>query len=80
MANIATKSMTHVPPALDRLLTPSEAAQLLTLQPSTLAEYRTTARGPKFVRLAKNLVRYKLSDLLSYIDSQKSVDPEEVSR
>lgn len=61
----------------DRLLTPNEAAKLLTLQPSTLAEYRTTARGPKFVRLAKNLVRYKLSDVLSYIDSQKSVDPEE---
>jgi predicted DNA-binding transcriptional regulator AlpA len=61
----------------ERLLTPIEAAEILTLQASTLAEYRSQGKGPKFVRLSKNLVRYKLSDILNYIRSQQSVNPEE---
>jgi len=78
MATPATKSaITHIPRSLERLLTPAEAAELLTLQPSTLAEYRSTGRGPKYVRISKNQVRYKFSDVLTYIHSQRSLNPEE---
>lgn len=62
-------------PILERLLTPAEASQLLTLAPSTLAEYRSSGKGPKFVRLSQNKIVYKVSDVLEYIASQESTDP-----
>lgn len=77
MATTAKSNQTVVPSSTERLLTPTEAAELLTLQPSTLAEYRTKGKGPKFIRLAKNVVRYKLSDVLTYIKSQESLTPED---
>lgn len=80
MATTAKSIQTVVPNPTERLLTPTEAAELLTLQPSTLADYRSTGRGPRFVRLSKNLVRYKLSDVLKYIASRQSVNPEETNR
>jgi predicted DNA-binding transcriptional regulator AlpA len=81
MATIAAKSVvTLVPSSVERFLTPTEAAELLTIQPSTLAEYRSTGKGPRFVRLSKNLVRYKLSDVVKYIHSRQSQNPEEGSK
>lgn len=78
MATTATASTTtHVSRSRERLLTPMEAAELLTLQPSTLAEYRTHGKGPRFIRLSRNTVRYKLTDLLDFIHSQESVNPKE---
>ena len=77
MATTAKSIQTVAAHSSERLLTPTEAAELLTLQPSTLAEYRSTGRGPRFVRMSKNLVRYKLSDILNYIASHQSVSPEE---
>jgi predicted DNA-binding transcriptional regulator AlpA len=64
-------------PLTDRLLTPIEAGTMLGLKASTLADWRYAGVGPTYIRLAPNAVRYRLSDLLRYIASQKSVNPPE---
>jgi excisionase family DNA binding protein len=52
----------------DRLLTTHEAAQLLQLGPSTLTTWRSTGRVRlPFVQIGR-AVRYRLSDLRSFID------------
>ena len=57
------------PPPVDlpmRLLTESEAAELLHLSPSTLKKWRRTCRGPRYHRLG-SAVRYKVEDLDAFI-------------
>ena len=68
-------TQTHSPtvpiiaPSQDRLLKTSEVAARLGLAARTLKEWRKpgVSKGPKFVRLDSNLVRYRLSDLLDYM-------------
>jgi len=69
MATAVKPTVPALPASSERLLSPVEAGELLQLQPSTLAQYRSKGQGPKYVRLSKNVVRYKFSDLISYIDS-----------
>lgn len=61
--------MTDTSPAIntDPLLSPLEAAKYLNRDPRTLANDRSLGIGPRFARLGR-LVRYKRSDLDSYID------------
>ncbi len=50
-----------------RLLTPKEAAEFLGVPESTLAQWRSQGRGPLYVKLESRLVRYRATDLESYI-------------
>ena len=62
------------------LLTRKEAAYLLRLRPNTLAVWAVTRRFDKdlpIVRLGRNLIRYRRSDILSFIERRagaQSVD------
>lgn len=55
---------------LDKLLTPEETAQILGLDAKTLQIWRTTRRYPlKFVKVGR-LVRYRLEDITTFIESR----------
>ena len=47
-----------------------KAAEALDLSPTTLRKWRTTGRGPSYVKLGKN-VRYRLEDLTAYLEKQR---------
>jgi len=47
-------------PALDRLLTPADVAELTGLSVETLAQWRSQRRGIPFVKISRNCVRYDL--------------------
>jgi predicted DNA-binding transcriptional regulator AlpA len=49
------------------LLTPRDAAEILGVPESTLAQWRSQRRGPPYVKLESRLVRYRRSDLEVYI-------------
>lgn len=59
----------------DRLLRPSVAAWLLDISPRTLKNWRQSAvrKGPPFVRLERNLFRYRVRDLRAYLMARPSV-------
>lgn len=59
-----------------RLLCEKEAAQVLGVAPSTLNFWRVQGRGPAFIRLSARCVRYRISDLAQYVESQRVVGPE----
>jgi len=53
------------------LLTETEAAEFLGLEPKTLAIWRSTKRYPlSYVKVGR-LVRYQRSDLLAFLDSRR---------
>ena len=52
----------------DRLLTETEAADLLRQKVKTLQARRVSGGGPPYVKLGRN-VRYRLSDLHAYINA-----------
>jgi predicted DNA-binding transcriptional regulator AlpA len=59
-----------MPAALDdRLLTRKEAAEILGLQPQTLARWKWEGREdrPREVRVGSRAIRYRASDLLQWI-------------
>lgn len=52
------------------LLTPRQAAAYTGLATATLQRQRTEGTGPKFVKIGKRRVGYRLTDLLSWIDAR----------
>jgi predicted DNA-binding transcriptional regulator AlpA len=46
-----------------RLLTPDEVARQTGLSVETLAQWRSQRRGPDFVKISRNFVRYRQCDL-----------------
>lgn len=48
-----------------------ELAQLLGLKPRTLQEWRTKKRGPKYIRISNNTVRYDAQDVEAWIKERK---------
>jgi hypothetical protein len=57
-----------VPAANDaEYLTPAQAAQLLGVKVNTLEIWRTQGRGPPFVKLSRNAVRYERARVLRYM-------------
>jgi predicted DNA-binding transcriptional regulator AlpA len=49
--------------ASSRLLTAAEVAEQTGLSVETLAQWRSQRRGPNFVKISRNFVRYRQSDL-----------------
>jgi excisionase family DNA binding protein len=53
--------------ASSRLLTAREVAELTGLSVETLAQWRSQKRGIPFVKISRNCVRYRQSDLDSWL-------------
>lgn len=51
----------------DTLYPPEAVADMLHCSPRTLAEWRLSGRGPRFVKLGRNCVRYRLGDVRSFV-------------
>jgi len=47
----------------ERLLTAGDVARITGLSPETLAQWRSQRRGIPFIKLSRNVVRYRRSDL-----------------
>lgn len=52
------------------LLTPRQAAAYTGLAIATLQRQRTEGTGPKFVKIGKRRVGYRLTDLLAWLDAR----------
>ncbi len=52
----------------DELLTTEEASRFLKLRPNTLEIWRLKGIGPKFYRISGRTVRYRLSDLMEFVE------------
>ncbi len=57
----------------ERLLNEAESAQFLGLSPNTLNRWRCLRKGPEFVKLGGRSVRYRLSDLTAWVESQRKM-------
>lgn len=67
----------RVNPAGDTLLTAAETAAMLAVSIGTLANWRSMGMGPPFIRLnGGRAVRYRLSDLLAYLETH-TISPNE---
>lgn len=53
------------------LLTAEQAAEYLHVQTQTLANWRGTGKGPKFIRIGR-LIRYRLDALDAFIELNQS--------
>lgn len=47
----------------ERLLTAGDVARITGLSPETLAQWRSQRRGIPFIKLSRNVVRYRRCDL-----------------
>ncbi len=53
----------------EKLLTETEAAEMLRIKPGTLANWRCTHRQSlPFVRIGQRAIRYRLTDLQAFIE------------
>ncbi len=64
--SVATRT---APGKLERLLTVEEVAEITGLSVETLNQWRSQRRGIPFVRLSRNRVRYRQSDLDEFIEA-----------
>lgn len=55
---------------MERLLSPVDAAEFLSVAPRTLASWRYRGGGPSFVRVSSRCVRYRLSDLEAFANAR----------
>lgn len=53
-----------------RLLTPDEVAGITGLSVETLAQWRSQRRGIPFVKLSRNVVRYRQADLDRWVEER----------
>jgi excisionase family DNA binding protein len=61
---------------LERLLTPSEAADFLRVSESWLAKARMRGDGPPFVKIGRS-IRYRESDLVQWMKSRTHLSTSE---
>lgn len=54
----------------DQLLTTREAAAFLRLRPGTIENYRYAGEGPRFVRVGRRAVRYRVTDLEAWMNRE----------
>lgn len=56
------------PVAPDLFVTEARAAELLSVNPRTLQQWRLRGGGPPFVRISSRCVRYRWRDLLAWTE------------
>ena len=59
-------------PAPGDLLDEKEAAAAMKLAVNTLRNWRALGEGPRFVKLGKRTVRYRIGDLVAFIEAGTS--------
>jgi hypothetical protein len=52
----------------DIFLSEARAAELLSINPRTLQQWRLRGTGPKFVRISSRCIRYRYRDLMVWAD------------
>jgi predicted DNA-binding transcriptional regulator AlpA len=57
-------------PITGRLLEPAEVAEITGLSTETLAQWRSQRRGIPFIKLSRNVVRYRQTDLDKFLDER----------
>ena len=58
------------PPITEPLLTQTEAATVLRVEPRTLESWRQHRVGPRFIRYSRRCVRYRAEDLREWVCAQ----------
>lgn len=58
------------PTAASKLLTPAEVAEITGLSVETLAQWRSQKRGIPYVKISRNCVRYRQSDLDDWLSER----------
>jgi excisionase family DNA binding protein len=61
------KTKPQLPGVLPRLLTAEEVAEITGLSTETLAQWRSQRKGINFVKISRNAVRYRQSDLEAWL-------------
>jgi hypothetical protein len=59
------------------LLTPDQAATVLSQSPKTLANQRSKGNGPRFSKLSNRAVRYKYQHLMDFAESRSKMSTSE---
>lgn len=67
-ANTGVQSETKS--GLTKLMTPPEVAELLQVELTLMNSWRTSRKGPAFIKVG-SLVRYRVSDVEAWIESQR---------
>jgi excisionase family DNA binding protein len=57
-------------PAASRLLTPENVAEITGLSVETLAQWRSQGRGIPYVKISRNCVRYRQTDLDGWLSER----------
>jgi len=52
------------------LLNTSTVARMLGISPRTLKDWRCKERGPKWISIGKNTVRYRMADVEQFINQR----------
>lgn len=68
------KTETNPLSVLDPLVTITELAEYLGVPVKTIYEWRQAGRGPVGVRIGRHL-KFRLSDVQAWVDSQRDVPP-----
>ncbi len=56
---------------LELLISEFEVSKILGIKQRTLQQWRATGRGPSFVRLPPRIVRYRISEIDSWIKAHQ---------
>ncbi|MBE3604327.1 helix-turn-helix domain-containing protein [bacterium] len=59
----------------NQMMSGPKAAEFLGVSKKTIENWRQQGKGPRFVRLSRRAVRYRIADLLEFIQ-RKTVDHE----
>ena len=65
-----TQMRDHLMGDLDAVWTPQDASAFLAIRQATLAHWRRTGEGPRYIRLSATRVGYRKRDLLEWIESR----------
>ncbi len=68
-------AVTYVPGVADAFLTTAVVAPQLGMTEAALVQARHRGRGPKYVRVGARSIRYRASDVASYIAEADSEAP-----
>jgi hypothetical protein len=56
---------------IEQYVDTEQAARIIHIEPGTLQVWRYRKRGPSYVRYSHRCVRYKLSDVLAWIERHR---------
>lgn len=64
------ETTSHMPATIDKLINTQQLSEMLQIEPSTIEKARVMRRGIPYVKINR-AVRYKLSDIRDYLDSNR---------